>query len=128
MSEQQYSPLSLLNIDGGSVPEVFDAELQKVLANIADPNTNPKAKRQIVLKVTVAADDGLEQLGYVVECQSKLAPVKASARAAHLVRHQGVLHAMTENVRQDDLMAALETATAADARGAGVTPLNRAAI
>lgn len=36
---EQYAPLSLLNIDKGSVPEVFDAELRKVLDNIADPNT-----------------------------------------------------------------------------------------
>jgi hypothetical protein len=36
-NDGQYAPLSLLNIDKGSVPEVFDAELEKVLAKHQRP-------------------------------------------------------------------------------------------
>lgn len=118
----QYSPLSLLNIDRGSVPEVFDAELGKVLANINDPNCNPKAKREITLKVTIIPRKDLEDMSYLVACTSRLAPVKPSGNRAHLVRRQGQLHALTENVSQADLMAAVS-----DPAPSGVTPMHGAA-
>lgn len=50
----------------------------------------------------------LEDMGYVTACASKLAPVKPSISRAHLVRKHGVLHAVTENVRQEDMVAALQ--------------------
>jgi len=66
--------LDLKNIGASVAPELFVAELQKVLENIADINTNPKEKRVIVLKFeftpSVDRDDAL----IVVTGSSKLAP------------------------------------------------------
>jgi hypothetical protein len=104
----QYAPLNLLNIDNGSVPEVFDAELRKVLDNINDPNCNPKAKREITLKLTLLPGEDREDMSYIVACTSKLAPVKPGINRAHLVRKQGQLHALTENVTQEKLFAAVQ--------------------
>jgi len=42
------------NICEGSVPERFEAEMRRILANIADPNTDPEAKRSLVLEFKFA--------------------------------------------------------------------------
>lgn len=43
--------LSLSNLGGGAAAEQFAEALEKVLANIADPNTDHKPARDIVLHV-----------------------------------------------------------------------------
>ena len=45
--------LSLANLGGGAAVEKFDTELQKVLDNIADPNTVENAGREVTLKVKI---------------------------------------------------------------------------
>lgn len=49
--------MNLSNIGGGAAMEIFDLELAKVLRNIMDPNTDPKAIREIVIKVRFRPDD-----------------------------------------------------------------------
>lgn len=49
--------VSLLNLGCGAAVELFDCELEKVLTDIQDPNTEEKAARTVTLKVTVKPSD-----------------------------------------------------------------------
>lgn len=55
----------------GAVSERFDAELQSVLENIQDPNTEAEKARKITLTVTIVPNE-----------QRNLADVKVSAKSA----------------------------------------------
>ena len=60
----------------GAVSERFNLELQKVLENFADLNTDPKAKRTINLVVTLHADEARDVVLADVQAKTKLAPAK----------------------------------------------------
>lgn len=49
--------IDLTNFAEGAVAERFNIELQKILENIADPNTDPKKARKLTLTLTVKADE-----------------------------------------------------------------------
>ncbi|MEW6775350.1 MAG: hypothetical protein AB1405_03600 [Bdellovibrionota bacterium] len=77
--QSQYEKATLANIGGGGLPEKFEAELQKVLANIADINTDPEEKRRIVIKVTFEPSETRQEGNVRVSCESKLAPIVSSS-------------------------------------------------
>ena len=60
----------------GAVAERFNIELQRVLENIADLNTDPTVKRKINLEVTLVADDARDVVMANVQAKTKLAPAK----------------------------------------------------
>jgi hypothetical protein len=68
--------VTLASIANGSVLELFDHELKRVISNIADPNTSPKKKRQIIIKVDIQPSDSREIGYYSVEVSAKLASIK----------------------------------------------------
>jgi hypothetical protein len=70
--------LSLANLGAGAAIERFDDELQAVLNNIADPNTNEKAAREVVLKVKIKPEDR-NYAKIEIVCTSKLAPAESYA-------------------------------------------------
>ncbi|MCT1577969.1 replication terminator protein [Oceanobacillus kimchii] len=61
---------------GGAVAERFNLELQKVLENFTDLNTDPTAKRKINLTVTLVADDARDVVKATVQAKTTLAPAK----------------------------------------------------
>jgi len=68
---------SLDRMMGGALHEIFNRELSIVAANICDPNTSAKDKRQITIKLTVEPDED-RQIGKVTaSIESKLSPVKS---------------------------------------------------
>lgn len=62
---------------GGALAEQLNTELQKVLDNIYDPNTEPKKTRKLTLTLTFKPSEnrGVSDVGIV--SKSTLAPVKA---------------------------------------------------
>lgn len=58
----------------GALAEQFNAELYKVLENIADPNTDPTQKRKIAINLTLQADETLQLTSVNVVVKSTLAP------------------------------------------------------
>lgn len=58
----------------GAVAERFNIELQKVLENIADPNTDAKKVRKVTLTVSFKADDKRDVALVSVQAKSQLAP------------------------------------------------------
>lgn len=73
---QEVERISLATLMGGLAVERFDDELDKVLANIVDPNTPPTAKRSITLQVSFKPDKGRDLGGVEIAVSSKLAPAE----------------------------------------------------
>ena len=69
--------LSLLTICEGSAAERFDYELQKVLNNIVDPNTEAKTTREITITVKIKPDEARESFSAEMFVKSKLAKLSA---------------------------------------------------
>jgi len=68
--------LSLDSFANGAFRERFLHELQRVSANIWNPNTSPVAKRTITLKLVITPDD--RDVGNVeIISDSKLCPIKS---------------------------------------------------
>ena len=45
--------ISLANLDGGALQELFEAQLPPLLDNIADPNTKAEAVREITINIKI---------------------------------------------------------------------------
>lgn len=71
--------VSLKTLNQGAAVDLFDVELRKVLADIADPNTSARTKREINLKVVFMPDEdrGMAMVG--IDCKSKIAGRRGSA-------------------------------------------------
>lgn len=67
---------SLLDLMDGGVKELADLNLQRVLENLRDVNTNPKKARSISVKFTFTGDADRDTVALRVQVESKLAPVK----------------------------------------------------
>ena len=65
--------LSLSTICDGAAVERFDYELQRVLENILDPNTEAKEPREITLKVKIKPTEDREIFQSTMKVTSKLA-------------------------------------------------------
>lgn len=68
--EQQ---ITLATLGGGAAEEMFGEALQKVLANIDDPNMDPKSKRRITLTLVFHPSDMRDMAELEVEVDTKLA-------------------------------------------------------
>jgi hypothetical protein len=66
--------ITLANLGGGAAVEKFQEEFEKVIQNILDPNTEAKAKREVVLKVIIQPTADRDWTTMKVEALAKLAP------------------------------------------------------
>lgn len=71
---QNEETLSLTNMKDGAVIEAVDVEIQRVLDNIVDPNSEPDAKRTVTLTITFKPNRERSQVGIVAQARSSLAP------------------------------------------------------
>ena len=94
--------ITLATLADGAAGEMWGAALDKVLENIDDPNTDPEAKRAIVLTITFEPDAQRRTLQTGIVCVPKLAGVKAATSTVFLGRDHGVLKAV-EAPAQDEL-------------------------
>ena len=68
----------------GAITERFNRELQRVLENVFDPNTNPKAKRQIQLIFDILPNERRDAAEFKGDVKSKLAPPVAVSQTVFL--------------------------------------------
>jgi len=71
--------INIANIAKGAILEQFEIEMEKVLENISDPNTDAVKVREINLKIKFKADENREIINLDCETKAKLAickPVK----------------------------------------------------
>lgn len=71
--------LDLSQIGEGGLQEKVDKELEKVIVNILDPNTETKTARKLVITLTRKSDDTRQTVSTTMEVKSTLAPQKAIA-------------------------------------------------
>lgn len=95
--------ISLTTICEGAVPEVFLRELKEVLANIADPNTDPERARGVTLKFTFKPYEDRSGAQVSFTCKPTLQPVEVAKSPVFLSRHTGALKAYTVDQRQGAL-------------------------
>lgn len=67
----EYPKLSLTNIKEGAAVEMFDLQLEKVLANINDINTDNKT-RSITLTMAITPSEDRTLLTISLDCTSKI--------------------------------------------------------
>lgn len=80
-SVSEFEKVSLRNLCAGAASELFDRELNAALDNMADRNAKVKAKREIILKVTLVPTEDRSRAAVEVTCVSKLAganPIESS--------------------------------------------------
>ena len=68
----------------GALTERFNMEMERVLNNVFDPNTNPKAKRQIQIVIDIAPNERRDAAEFKVDVKSKIAPPMAIAQTVFL--------------------------------------------
>lgn len=94
--------ITLENLVGGGLEERFSDALDKTIENILDPNTEAKAKRKLVITVTIAPEESRGHAAVAVECETKLVAPKALLTRAYLGmdRRSGQLMACEDNPEQ----------------------------
>jgi len=95
--------VTLDTIGGGALAELFAAELQRILANIADPNTDPTTKRVITFAVSFKPKTDRDIADVELKCSSKLAGIRTVQTQLFMGRHQGKLIAVENDPRQSNL-------------------------
>jgi hypothetical protein len=98
--DHEKEQVSLTNICGGALEEVFQKEFQTVLANIADVNTDPEAKRKVTLELTVKPFKDRSGAQVTFYCKSKTVPVQAVEGTVFLQRRGMVLVAVPHDPQQ----------------------------
>jgi hypothetical protein len=66
---------SILQMARGAIQERVDYEVTKVINNILDANTDPKAKRKITLTIEMKPDENRQFISLSAIAKSTLAPV-----------------------------------------------------
>lgn len=105
--------LNIGNICGGAVPELFQHEVNKMLKNVADVNTDPEAKRSITFEFTFKPSPDRKSAVVRLVCKAKHAGVNAVAGSVFMSSAHGEVRAFTEDPRQTQLFAAEPPATEA---------------
>lgn len=89
MPETEPTTLTVANIANGAAVELFEEELEHVLENMLDPNTDPKAKRVVTLKFTFVPNRDRDSADVKVEAASKLAPMHSGEGGIYMARQHG---------------------------------------
>ena len=114
--------VTLASIGNGAALELFDHEFTRIIANIADVNTNPKQKRKITLEIEITPDENRD-VGYAsVSVKSKLAAVKPVESVMYFGKKDGKLVAVETNPRQPGIFDTPEQRS----EGGKVVPLSLA--
>ena len=103
MADKTLPVVTLETLADGAAAELFQSELDKVLRNIQDPNTDATAVRKVTLEVTFAPDEEREMGNVKVKATSRLAGLKGAETRVFFGRHQGQLVATEWNPKQAGL-------------------------
>lgn len=95
--------VTLDTIGGGALGELFATELARILANIADPNTDPKVKRAVTITVGFKPNRDRDVADVELKCHSKLAGIMTVSTQLFMGKHQGKLIAVENDPRQSEL-------------------------
>lgn len=109
--------VALETLGFGAAAEMFQAELEKVVFNIADPNTKPELKRNITLKLVVKPTKDRSMCAVEIHCDSKLAPVLPFESTMFVGVEHGVAVASEYNPQQQQLFSKPEPSVEQQQKG-----------
>jgi|SRR6266404_934407 hypothetical protein len=92
--------VTLSNLCGGAVEEVFQREWAAMLANVADVNTDPEAKRKVTLEFVITPFEDRSGAQITFHCKSKTVPVEAVKGTVFLQRRGLVMVAVPHDPKQ----------------------------
>jgi uncharacterized protein YpiB (UPF0302 family) len=95
--------MTLSNIAGGAVDIHFDRELQKVVNNIKDAETEANKKREITIKLVFEPDSSRDVSTITIESSSKLAPKRSSGGYCEFQKNGKKIKAVVDINRQGTL-------------------------
>lgn len=95
--------VTLDTIGGGALAELFGAELDRILANIADPNTDAVAKRQITIVASFKPNKDRDIADVELKCNSKLAGIMTVSTRLFMGKQRGKLVAVESDPKQSGL-------------------------
>jgi len=110
MMDQEKEEVSLSNLCGGAIEEVFQREWAAILANVADVNTDPEAKRKLTLEFTVAPFEDRSGAKVTFSCKSKTVHVESVSGTVFLQRRGLVMVAVPHDPKQSRLFDAKSAA------------------
>lgn len=99
---------TLNNVACGQAPDLFERELQHVLANIADDDMPACAAREITLKFIFKPENDRSAVITTVKATSKLCEASSVAGLIYLGNNDGELQASNSNPRQLSLLGQLK--------------------
>jgi hypothetical protein len=93
--------INIGNVADGAMVDAFELKLREVLANIADPSTEAKQKREINLCLKLHPKEDRVQINVEFTCTAKLAGLMPSTSRIFVGKDaEGALYALTEDPRQ----------------------------
>jgi hypothetical protein len=95
--------VTLSTLADGAALELFQAELERCVENILDPNTDPEAVRKVVLEVRIEPNQDREVGICSVKVRSTLAGIRGAGTTLFFGRHQGQAIAVESNPKQTQL-------------------------
>lgn len=75
---------SILDLARGAIKERTEVELQKIVENISDPNTDAKKKRQMTITIDFIPDSERQTINLSVVVKSKLEPTHAISTGLYI--------------------------------------------
>ncbi len=110
-------PVSLDTLGGGALGELFDAELSRILSNIADPNTSATQKRSMTITIAFKSGRDRDVAEVTLKCESKLAGIQTVQTQLFLGKQGGKHIAVENDPRQSKLFDEDRAPLAAVQRG-----------
>lgn len=91
------------NLNNGKVVEAIHHAIEKVIANIRDPNTNPEQKRTLTLKLVWKPSRERDYAKVLAKVETNLAGLEPTEGSVHISGINGQVHAYIRDIAQDEL-------------------------
>lgn len=95
--------LTLENICGGGLPEIFQRELADVMKNITDVNTDAEKSRRITITVDIVPGPDRKNCQVRLGINSKISPILKMAGSLYIAEMGSKIEAYTSDMRQADI-------------------------
>lgn len=96
----EHEHVTLSNLCGGAIEELFQREWAQVLANVGDVNTDPEAKRKLSLEFTITPFEDRSGAQVTFSCKSKIVPIQAVKGTVYLQRRGTAMVAVPHDPQQ----------------------------
>jgi hypothetical protein len=97
------SEVTLMTIARGAVPELFQEEFTRLLANIDDPNTDAEAARKITIEMIFKPSENRDSAAVRVLVKSKLPGFRPAGASIWISKKGGGIVALQANPDQGEL-------------------------